>query len=272
MRFISRPLLQASPSKPIWEAVLVSGPRHPLPSARHGQAQPVCYLASPGDKLPLRPPCPPVSLRLGLGVLDRDSDSLFRINAIQEHQGSFTEQTSYLISYKVQFTVAFDSSFASTSRLTWLGSFHTGFWAAPVSPEWGPVDTLLQLRHLGEGHLAPEPPTEALVTTVTTSSGLSSKSERSACPDHTTTWALRSGSVQNTLTSFQSQVCRKVCKMPYAPFLEFCTCILLSQRPWMTCSQDQFTATVGCIASTFPATWSKATSELLSFFAPFHKA
>lgn len=104
------------PGKLCWRR----GPGAPFPVPRTARPSlsatwPLLVINSP------RPPCPPMSLRLGLGVPDRDSSRLFRMDAIQEHQGSFTEQTSYLISYKIQFTVAFDSSFASTSRFTQPG-------------------------------------------------------------------------------------------------------------------------------------------------------
>lgn len=46
-----------------------------------------------------------MSFQPGLEELVKDSNHLFRSDTIQEHQGSFKEQTFYLISYKIQFTV-----------------------------------------------------------------------------------------------------------------------------------------------------------------------
>lgn len=90
----------------------------------------------------------------------------------------------YLISYKIHLQSAFGSSFPSISQfmrpvvLQALGrsSFQ----------QVGFTSTHPQLLHLREGHPPRSAPSmEGVLATVATSSRLSGKSEKAACPDHT---------------------------------------------------------------------------------------
>lgn len=130
--------------------------------------------------------------------------------------------------------MAFDSSFASTSQFRRPVPLPIRPQAAPVSdggllPAGTPsCDTLVKVAQL-----IPCPIHRGTPSNSATSPGLSSKSEGSACLNHTTHLG-SAVSVQEGFNFIPKQACRKVCKMPYTPFLEFCTCILLSKQPQMT--------------------------------------
>lgn len=133
--------------------------------------------------------------------------------------------------------LAFDSSFASTSQFTRPVPLPIRPQAAPVSdgglwPSLTPsCDTLVKVAQL-----VPCPIHRGTPNNSATSSGLSSKSEESACLKDTTHLG-PAVSVQERFNFIPKQVCRKARKMPYTPFLEFCTCILLSKQPQMTWSR-----------------------------------
>lgn len=133
--------------------------------------------------------------------------------------------------------MAFDSSFASTSQFTRPMPLPIRPRAVPVSnggllPALTPsCDTLVKVAQL-----IPCPIHRGTPNNSATSSGLSSKSEGSACLNHTTHLG-PAVSVRERFNFIPKQVCRKVFKMPYTSFLEFCTCILPSKQPQMTWSR-----------------------------------
>lgn len=150
--------------------------------------------------------------------------------------GELTEQT-YLISYKIQFTVGIWFQF----------HFHVPVHEAcgPSTSGFGQFQFLTgrlcqhapQLLHLGEGHPPrPMPPMNAVEVTAATPGGLGSQSERTACSDHTAHLGPAvSQQPPNTFIFIPKQVCKKARKMPYTPFSEFCSCPWLSKQPRVAC-------------------------------------
>lgn len=150
--------------------------------------------------------------------------------------GKLTEQT-YLISYKIQFTVGIRFQFhfhvpvheACGPSTSGFGQFQflTGRLCQHSPPP--------QLLHLGEGHPSrPMPPTNATEMTAATSGGLGSQSERTACSDPTAHLGPAvSQQPPNTFIFIPKQVSKKACKMPYTPFSEFCS--WHSKQPRVAC-------------------------------------